>query len=90
MMPGVNYVIYGCFFVRATPGVSLYQSLTLEGNIIAVITQDSVIDDSLKTQVKNQTLCTCRLFLLTQIFNILAIGQKYFSFYLPSLFKINS
>ena len=65
MMPGGNYVIYGCFSTRTTPRVSLYQSLTLEENIVAVITQDRVIDDNLKRQIKNQTLCTCRLFLLT-------------------------
>ena len=65
MMPGVNCVIYGCSFARATPGISLYRSLTLEENIVAVITQDRVIDDNLKRQIKNQTLCTCRLFLLT-------------------------
>ena len=47
------------------PGVSLYRSLTLEENIVAVITQDRVIDNSLKRQIKNQTLCTCRLFALT-------------------------
>ena len=40
MMLGVNYVIYDCCFVRLTPGVSLYQSLTLEENIVAVITQE--------------------------------------------------
>ena len=65
MMPGVNYVIYGCSSAILTPGVSLYQSLTLEENIVAVITQDRVIDDDLKKQIKNQTLCTCRLFLVT-------------------------
>ena len=66
MMPGVNYVIYGCSSARTTPGVSLYRSyLTLEENIVAVITQDMVIDENLKRQIKNQTLCTCRLFLLT-------------------------
>ena len=66
MMPGVNYVIYGCSSARTTPGVSLYHySLTLEKNIVAVITQDRVIDGNLKRQIKNQTLCTCRLFLLT-------------------------
>ena len=65
MMPGVNYVIYGCFSARTTPGVSLYRSLTLEENIVAVITQDKVIDDNLKRQIKNRTVCTCRLFLLT-------------------------
>ena len=66
MMPGVNYVIYGCSSARTTPGVSLYWScLTLEENIVAVITQDRMIDDNLKRQIKNQTLCICRLFLLT-------------------------
>ena len=65
MMPGVNYVIYGCSSARLTPGVSLYQSLTLEENIVAVITQDRVIDDNLYKQIKNQTIRSCRLFLLT-------------------------
>ena len=59
MMPGVNYLIYGCSSARTTPGVSLYRSLTLEENIVAVITQDRVIDNSLKRQIKNQTLRTC-------------------------------
>ena len=53
MMPDVNYVIYGCSSARLTPGVSLYRSLTLEENIVAVITQDRVIDRNLKKQVKN-------------------------------------
>ena len=48
MLLGINYVIYGCFSARTTPRVSLYWSLTLEENIIAVITQDRVIDDNLK------------------------------------------
>ena len=65
MMPGVNYVIYGCFSARTTPGVSLYRSLTLEENIVAVITQDKVIDGNLKRQIENRILYTCRLFLLT-------------------------
>ena len=65
MMPGVNYVIYGCFSARTTPGVSLYRSLTQEENIVAVITQDRVINDNLKRQIKNQTLRTCRLSLIT-------------------------
>ena len=51
MIPSVNNVIYGCFSARTTPGVSLYRSLTLEENIVAVITQDKVIDD--KRQIKN-------------------------------------
>ena len=65
MMPGVNYVIYGCSSARTTPGVSLYRSLTLEENILAVITHNRVIDNNVKRQIKNQTLCTCRLFVLT-------------------------
>ena len=43
-MSGVNYLIYGCSYPRTTPGVSLYRSLTLEENTVAVITQDRVID----------------------------------------------
>ena len=65
MMPGVNYVIYGCSSAKTTPGVSLYWSLTLEENIVAVFTQGSVLDDDLKREIKNQTLRTCRLFVLT-------------------------
>ena len=65
MVPGVSYVIYSCFSARTTPEVSLYRSLTLEKNIIAVVTQNRVIDDNLERQIKKRTLCTCRLFLLT-------------------------
>ena len=64
MIAGVNYVIYDFSLVKTTPGISLYWSSTLEQNIVAVITQGRVIDDDLKRQIKNQTLCTCRLFLL--------------------------
>ena len=39
--------------------------LRLQENIAAVITQDRVIDNNLKRQIKNPALCTCRLFLLT-------------------------
>ena len=51
MMLGVNYVIYGCSSARTTPGVSLYWSLTMEENIVAVIAQDRMIDDKLKTKL---------------------------------------
>ena len=54
MILGVNYVIYGCSSARLTPGVSSYQSLTLEENIVAVITQDRVIDDNLKSKLKTK------------------------------------
>ena len=65
MTLGVNFVMYGCSSMRTTPGVSLYWSLTLEENIATVITQDRVIDDNLKRQIKNQTFCSRSLFLLT-------------------------
>ena len=78
MMPGVNYVINGCSSVRATPGVSLYWNLKLEEKIVAVITQDRVIDDNLKRQTENQTFCTCRLFLLTQSFQYISYWTKVF------------
>ena len=65
MMPAVKYVIYGSSSARKTLGVSPYRNLTLEENIVAVNTQDRVLDDNLKRQIKNQTLCTCRLFLIT-------------------------
>ena len=48
-----------------------------------MVAQDSVIDDNLKKQIKNRTLYTCRLSLLTEFFNILAIVQKCISFSHP-------
>ena len=87
IIPDVNYEIYSCFSSRPTPRVSLYRSLTLEEKILAVITQDRVIDDNLKRQIKYRTLYTCRLFLL--IFIILVIVQKYLTIYPPSFYNIN-
>ena len=43
MIPRVTYVIYGRSCTRKTLGVSLYRGLTLEQNIIGVITQDRAI-----------------------------------------------
>ena len=54
-------------------------------NIVAVITQERVIDGNLKGQIKNGTLCTCRLFLLTQIFQYISNWSKVFEL-LPTLF----
>ena len=61
MMRGVNYVIYGCFSAKTTPGVSLYRSLKLEENIV----EDRVRNNNLKRKIKNQILRTCRSFVLT-------------------------
>ena len=54
-------------------------------NIVAVITQYRVIDDNLKRQIKNRTLHTCRLFLLTRIFQCISDWSKVFE-HLPTLF----
>ena len=78
MMPGLNYVIHGCSSARTTPGVSLYQSLTLEENIVAVISQNRAIDNNLKRQIKNQTFFTCRLFVITKIFQYISTWSKVF------------
>ena len=50
MITVVNSVTYGCSSARTTPAeVSRSKScLKLEKNIVAVITQDRVIDDNLK------------------------------------------
>ena len=62
MVRGVNYVTYGCSSAETTPEVWLHRSLPVEKNIVAVITQNRVIDDNLEKQIKNQTLWTCKLF----------------------------
>ena len=54
-------------------------------NIVAVVTQDRVIDDNLKRQIKNRPLYTCRLFLLTQIFQYISNSSKVFE-HLATLF----
>ena len=46
-MSGVNHVIYGC------SSATIHELNTGEKNIVAVITQDRVIDDNLKRQIKN-------------------------------------
>ena len=56
MMPGVNYIIYRFSSARIIPGESLCQSLTLEENTVAVITQDRVIGEMLEKQIKTK-LC---------------------------------
>ena len=47
-------------------------------NIVAVTTQDRVIDDDLKRQIKDQTLNTYRLFLLTWVFQYISKWSKVF------------
>ena len=54
-------------------------------NIVAVITQNRVIDEHLKRQIKNRTLYTCRSFLLNRIFQYIGNWSKVTE-YLPTLF----
>ena len=55
------------------------KSLTLvEKNIVAVITLYRATNDNLKRQIKNQTLYTWRLFLLTWIFQYISNWSKVF------------
>ena len=89
MMPGVNYVIYGSSSARTTVGVSLYWSLTMREHFIAVITQDRVINDNLKKKIKTELCVRVDYSYLPTFFNILGTGQKYFSFYPPSLFNMH-
>ena len=45
---------------------------------VADVTQDRVIDDNLKRQIKNRALYTCRLLLLTKIFQYISNWSKVF------------
>ena len=88
MIPGVNYVIYGCSSPRKTLEVSLYRSLNT-GEKYYCSYYSRQIDEIWKRKL-NTELCilvdySCR----PKFFNILAIGQKYFNFYPPSLFNDN-
>ena len=65
--------------------LSLYRASHWRKNIVAVITQDRVIIDNLKRQVKNRTSSSCRLFLLTRIFQYISNWLKVFE-HLPTLF----
>ena len=62
-----------------TPGVITIQEPHTGGKTLLQLLHKIgwVIDDNLKKKIKNQTSYTCRLFLLTPIFQY--IGQKYLS-----------
>ena len=92
MMHGVSYVIYGCTSARTTPGVSLYRSLAnAGGRYFCSYYSRQGDDDNLKRKTKNQTLCIVGYSYEPKFFNILAIGQKYFSFYpTANFFMVNN
>ena len=88
MIPGVNYVIYGCSSPRKTLEVSLYRSLNTGEKYYCSYYSRQI--DEIWKRILNTELCilvdySCR----PKFFNILAIGQKYFNFYPPSLFYDN-
>ena len=91
MMPGVSYVIYGCYSKRTSPEVSLYRSLNTGEKYYCstVITQDRVIDEIWKGKLKTELCVLADYCYWLKFFNILAIGQKYVSFYPSSLFNNN-
>ena len=68
-----NYSIFNCYSSRATPGISFFRITTKNDDKIKPEEQHcysyySCIDGDVKRQIKNQTLHTSRLFLLTKIF----------------------
>ena len=69
----------------------LYTASHWRKNTVAVITRVRVINDNLKRQIKNQTLYTCRLFLLTRIYQYISNWSKVFEHFLPppSFFNIH-
>ena len=80
-MHAVNYVI--CGNIENNPRSSHYTGAShYRKNIVAFITQDTVIDDNLERELKTE-LC------ISERFIILAIGQKYSSIYPPSFFSIH-
>ena len=81
LLPGENCLIFNCYSFRAVPGISFFRIPTKNDNKIKLEQQHccsyySCVDSDLKRQIKNRTLHTSRLFLLTKLFSILAIGQK--------------
>ena len=80
-MPFENYSIFNCYSSRAAPGISFFRIPTKNDDKIKLEEQHccsyySCIDGDLKRQIKDRTLHTSRLFLLSKFFSILTISQK--------------
>ena len=71
-------------FENNSKSINIQELNTGGKEIVAVITQDRVIDDNLKKQIKNPSLYTCR-FLLARIFQYISNWLKIFEL-LPTLF----
>ena len=71
-MFAVNYIKYGCSSSRTTPGVITTQELHNGGkNCFSYYSRQGEKRQFKKTNQK-PTLCTCRLFLLKQIFQYIS------------------
>ena len=84
MMPGVNYLIYGCSSARATPEVSLYRSLnTAEKYHCSYSSRqgvDRVIDEILKGKLKTELCVLVNCSYWPKFFNTLSTGQSILAF----------
>ena len=72
-IPGKNCSIFNCYSFRAAPGISFFGIPTKNGDKIKLGEQNccsyySCVVGNLKRQIKNRTLHTSRLFLLTKTF----------------------
>ena len=70
---GENCSIFNCLSSGAAPVISLFRIPTMDDDKSKLEEQHccshySCVDGGLKRQIKNQTLHTCRLFLLTKTF----------------------
>ena len=77
-MLGGKCAIYDCSSTSATPAVAQYRDNTEETTFIKIITSGSVIDDNLKSQIKNRTLNTTILVIMftTRVKGIVIISNK--------------
>ena len=81
------YAIYGCSNIWLLQECHYKGAEHWKENIVAVITQDRLIDDNLKRQIKNRTLYTRRSFLLSRTFQYISNWSKVFEF-LRTLYQL--
>ena len=89
IMTGENREIYACSSSWTTRQKYHYTRITLENNIGAFITLDGWQMTIWTGKLKTEHCIVVGCSYLLEFFNILAVGQKYFSFYPPSFFDIH-
>ena len=80
-MPGENFSTFNCYSSRAAPGMSFFRLPKKNDNKIKLEEQHccsyySGVDSNLKSQIKNRTLHTSRLFLITKAFQYTSDWSK--------------